>query len=337
MSRSRNMSTRRHNWAGALWLLAGSVAASAHAVEPVFVILPDSPDVIGEISLTTTMPDDTILDIARAYGQGYREIRLANPKVDAWLPGDGTEVIVPGLYVLPDAPREGIVINVAELRLYYFRGRGSKEPKRLMTFPISIGREEWVTPKGVTRVVGKVKDPSWTPPESIRREHAAYGDILPAVVPPGPDNPLGTHALRLGLTGYLIHGTDKPYGIGMRVTHGCIRMYPKDIVTMYEATPVGTPVHIVNQPFKVGLAHGNIYLEVHPHLEEDVAAAADQYTRVVDKILSRTAGLEVELSWPEIKQAVEMPTGIPRIVGNFRERVVSTAPGVRGRSPLAQN
>ncbi|MCC6709954.1 MAG: L,D-transpeptidase family protein [Gammaproteobacteria bacterium] len=307
------------------WLLANA-PLSSHAAAPVYLITPESPDVIGELGQTTSVYKDTISDLARDFDQGYREMRLANPKVDSWLPGDGTPVLVPSMYIIPDAPRDGITINIAEMRMYYFNGKDASGAKRLMTFPISIGREQWVTPKGRTTVVGKVKDPAWHPPKSIRKEHAEEGDILPAVVPPGPDNPLGTHALMLGIEGYLIHGTDKPFGIGMRVTHGCIRMYPEDIVTMFKATPVGTPVHIVNQPLKVGISNGNIYLEVHPHLEEEQEKAADeQYSKAVKLILARVKGQDASLVWADIKHALESPTGVPQVVGTVQAKLRNQA------------
>jgi L,D-transpeptidase ErfK/SrfK len=247
-------------------------------------------------------------------------------------------VLVPSMYIIPQAPRDGIIINTAEMRMYYFNGKEANGAKRLMTFPISIGREQWVTPKGRTTVVGKVKDPAWNPPKSIRKEHAEEGDILPAVVPAGPNNPLGTHALLLGIEGYLIHGTDKPFGIGMRVTHGCIRMYPEDIVTMFNATPVGTPVYIVNQPYKVGIASGNIYLEVHPHLEEEQDQATDeQYSKVVKLILERVKGQDAALVWADIKQALASPTGVPVVVGTVQPKSRNEASSDAALRHVARN
>ena len=315
----------------------GTALAFVATADPVYVVAPDSPDVIGELSLTTTVYKDTISDLARAYDQGYREMRLANPTVDSWLPGDGTEVLIPSLYIIPNAPRDGIVVNVPEMRLYFFNSRGAPGAKQLLTFPVSIGREQWLTPKGRTTVVAKVKNPSWYPPASIRKEHAEEGDMLPEVVLPGPDNPLGTHALRLGLNGYLIHGTDKPFGIGMRVTHGCIRMYPKDIITVFNAAAVGTPVYIVNQPYKVGVAHGNIYLEVHPPLEEDQQAVATQYSKVVQAILDRVKNYDAELVWAEIKRALDQPTGIPQVVGTVRQKTTTAAGSKAALHRVAHN
>lgn len=274
-------------------------------------------DVVGEIVLTTTVRTDTIADIARAYSQGYREMRMANPSVDPWLTGDDTEVLIPSLYVLPAARRQGVVINVPEMRIYHYPPVKKGEPPVIATYPISIGRQDWSTPHGATRVVSKVKDPSWTPPESIRREHAAEGDILPAVVPPGAENPLGAYALRLGIPGYLIHGTDKPYGIGMRVTHGCMRLYPQDIERIFHTVTVGTSVRLVNEPFKVGGANGRLYLEVHPPLEEDHEKFEDSFTYVADLIAKRFALYEVRLNWQSIRAAIYQADGIPHDVGTL--------------------
>ena len=188
-----------------------------------YLLEPDS-DMVGEIQVIRTVDSDTFVDLARQYDVGYEDLIRANPGVDPWLPGEGTELVIPSRYVLPDAPRRGIVLNVPELRLYYFP---DEDGMRVITHPISIGREGWSTPYGRTTVVRKKHLPSWTPPESVREEHAALGDFLPTVVPPGPDNPLGEHALYLGIPGYLIHGTNEPRGLGMRVSHGCIRMFPE--------------------------------------------------------------------------------------------------------------
>ena len=276
-------------------------------------------DLIGELVLASSLESDTLSDVARAYDQGYMEMRWANPKVDPWLPGEETEMIVPSLYVLPDAPQRGIVINVPEMRLYYFRKKKSKATRRVATHPISIGRQEWTTPHGVTKIVAMVKDPNWYPPKSIREEHAAEGDPLPKVVPAGPENPLGAFAIRLGLPGYLIHGTNKPYGIGMRVTHGCVRMYPKDVEQIFREVKIGTQVRIVNQPYKIGIAHNKIYLEVHPHLSEDDDLFRDQFSHVVELIVAKTTERKVQLNWRELQSAIAEKSGIPVLVGVVKD------------------
>ena len=266
-------------------------------------------NVVGALGVTSTEYQDTLVDIARAYDQGYNEIKLANPKVDPWLPGADTEVVIPSQFILPDAPREGIVINVPEMRLYYFPQPQAGEPRVVVTYPVSVGRQDWNTPHGLTQVVAKTVNPAWYPPESIRREHAADGDPLPKVVPPGPDNPLGQYALRLGRDGYLIHGTDKPYGIGMRVTHGCLRLYPRDIERLFSAVRVGTKVRIVNQPFKLGWLNGSLYLETHPPLDEDAQASEDGFTHLVGRVSSAAIGQQVD--WDRLEKAVSDRHGIP--------------------------
>ncbi len=234
-----------------------------------YVLPPDDVGVVGQVESERALDNDTLLDVARRHGLGFEEMINANPKVDIWVPGVGTPLELPTRHVLPDAPREGIVINLPEMRLYYYPKPKQNEVPTVVTYPVSVGRMDWRTPLGLTSVVSKVTNPTWTPPETIRKEHTMKGDILPSVVPAGEDNPLGLFALRLGVQGYLIHGTDKPWGIGMRVTHGCMRLYPEDIETLFKVVPVGTPVRLINQPFKVGWLAGVLYLQIFPPLEED--------------------------------------------------------------------
>ena len=214
--------------------------------------------------------DETLLDVARRFLLGQTEIVRLNPNVDRWLVKEGVMVRIPNKRILPDTPHDGITLNLPEFRMYYYpRDQEQGSPQLLMSYAHGVGRQDWKTPLGKTSVVRKVKDPSWRPPESIRKEHAADGDILPAVVPPGPHNPLGAYALNLAIRGYLIHGTDidKIFGIGMQITHGCIRMYPEDIEELYNSVKVGTPVYIVKQPIKVGWLNNVLYIEAHPDLE----------------------------------------------------------------------
>lgn len=230
---------------------------------------PGREDVVGTLQVTTASAEDTLSDIARRFNVGYEEIVRANPGVDPWLPGEGREIVVPTLHVLPDAPRQGLVINLAAMRVYYFPTRKKGELQTVITHPIGIGKVGWSTPEGTTKVTGKVKHPTWYPPASVRKEHREAGDPLPAKVPPGPDNPLGAHMMKLGWPSYLIHGTNKPYGVGMRSSHGCIRLYPEDIASLYDQIPVGTPVHVVNQPLVFGWRDGALYVQAFPVLEDD--------------------------------------------------------------------
>lgn len=228
-------------------------------------------DLVGQSRTATVREEQTLLDVAREQGIGQEEILNANPGIDRWLPPVGTEVLIPGQRLLPNGARSGIVINLPEYRLYYFPPLAKKKnaPREVLSLPISVGRMDWQTPLGMTTVASKQKNPSWTPPASIRAEHAADGEELPLVVPPGPDNPLGAYALRLGIAGYLIHGTDKQFGVGMRVTHGCMRLLPEHIETLFRLVPVGTKVRLMNQPIKLGWGNDGLYLEAHPPLEED--------------------------------------------------------------------
>ncbi len=238
---------------------------------PTNEFLLESPEqsVVGAPQVVFTRGEDTLSDLAREYGLGYDEIIAANPDVDPWLPGDATPVVLPTQYVLPDAPRQGLVLNIATKRLFYYPPAEEGHAQTVLTYPIGIGRVGWETPLGSTTVISKARDPSWWVPASVRREHAEMGNPLPSVVPPGPDNPLGTRVLKLDMPGYLIHGTNAPYGVGMRVSHGCVRLYPENIESLYELVEIGEPVMIVNEPYQMGLQDGVLYFEAHSPLEDD--------------------------------------------------------------------
>jgi L,D-transpeptidase ErfK/SrfK len=231
--------------------------------------LEEGQDVVGEIQVVKAAYDNTFVDIARAYGLGFDELLAANPGVDPWVPGEGTEIILPTRFVLPVAAREGLVLNVATKRLFYFPEPEDGGAQMVETYPIGIGRAGWETPTGDTEIVSKARDPIWFVPRSVREEHLAAGDPLPKQVPPGPDNPLGHHVLGLGMPGYLIHGTNKPAGVGMRVSHGCIRLYPENIEHLFDRVAIGIRVRIVNQPFLYGWQNGDFLLEAHAPLAED--------------------------------------------------------------------
>ena len=247
--------------------------------------LPAEGDVVGQISTVVTRAEDTLLDIARQDGLGYNEITAANPGVDPWLPGGGTRIVVPTQFILPPGPREGMVINLAQMRLFYFPPHEPEAPGSVITHPIGIGIDIAPTPVGVTTIVRKTIDPTWYPPDSIRQRRAEEGELLPASVPPGPDNPLGNRALYLGLPGYLIHGTNRPWGIGMRVSSGCIRLYPEDIETLYEQVPVGTPVRIVREPYLLGEQDGVPMLQAFS-LPDD-APEEESFTPLMEELVRR--------------------------------------------------
>lgn len=226
-------------------------------------------NIVGEARVVEAEKEDTLLDIGRYYGIGYEEMRRANPGVSVWYPGEGTEVTVPTRFILPDTDHEGVAVNIPEMRLYYYPEQKEGEPAQVETYAISVGRMDWSTPLGETKITEKQKNPPWYPPQSIIKEHAEDGRELPDVVPPGPDNPLGKYKMRLGIPGYLIHGTNRPQGVGMRVTHGCIRMFPEDVEHLFGQLPVGTQVNLVSEPTKFGWRDETLYVQSFPLLEED--------------------------------------------------------------------
>ena len=295
----------------ALALLTLGIVWLTRALAETLLLPPEDVDLVGVVRTVAAQHEDTLLDIARRFHLGHDEIVIANPEVDRWLPGEGTPITLPTRYILPNAKRTGLVLNVPEMRLYYFPPATPGETPLVQTYPVSVGRMDWSTPLGQARVAAKQTDPSWHPPKSIREEAAAKGDPLPEIVPPGPKNPLGKFALRLSVPGYLIHGTDKPWGIGMRVTHGCLRLYPEDIETLYQEVPVGTRVQIVNQPVKVGWLAGTLFMEVHPPLEEDTAGRAalmNTALGVLEQALQRDP---VPISGQAVNRAVTEQRGLP--------------------------
>jgi len=289
---------------------------------------PEGIDLFGQIRTTQAGRQDTLLDIARLYDIGQTEIVLANPHVDRWMPDDGSEVILPSRYIFPQAERKGIVLNLPEMRPYYFPEIKKGEKPVVITYPIGIGRMDWETPLGISRITEKRKDPTWIPPESIKRHRIANGEPpLPDIVPPGPDNPLGRHALRLsiGKGTYLIHGTVKPFGVGMRVSSGCIRLYPEDIERLFDLVSVGTQVNIVNQPVKLGWQLDSLFIELHPPLEEDEAKIANYKQMVISEINDflmleqnqRKLGVDFEINHEVLDRAIAEKSGIPVMISRI--------------------
>ncbi len=274
---------------------------------------------IGDMETYTAVYEDTLIHLAREHGLGFVEVRAANPTLDPWIPGAGAEVILPKRHLLPDASREGLVINLPEMRVYGFLN-GDDMP---VTYPLGIGREGLNTPLGKTTIVRKKENPTWRPTQRMRDEDPS----LPAVVPPGPDNPLGTHALYFGWPTYAMHGTTRPYGIGRRVSSGCIRMYPENIIELFEQVPIGTKVNVINQPIKVAWIGNELYLEAHPEMDqtmdmEEKGKASGKKLRDKDIILiNNKAGMYRELlNWPRIRKAAAERRGYPvRIARYFEE------------------
>ena len=311
-------------------LMLGLLAATARA--EIYELPPQGYDVIGAVSAVSARHEDTLVDIARRHGLGYEDIVRANPDLNPWLPGEGAEVVLPTRFVLPPGPRTGVVLNLAEYRLYYYPPAKSGETRYVMTYPISIGRMDWETPLGITEIVNKVVDPAWYPPKSVREEHAADGKPLPAVVPAGPDNPLGRFAMRLSMPGYLIHSTNRPAGVGMRVSHGCIRMLPEDIEFLFGLIDVNTKVRIINEPLKFGWSGDELVMESHPRLE---ASDKDPLNDVTALYISATGERAGELDWHLAEEIVVRADGIPTAVGRGNKDAATSAASIKNAATSA--
>ena len=289
---------------------------STFAQSEQYLLPENNKSLIGQMSLITAQEEDTFLKIARRFDIGFQELVIANPGVDPWLPGEGTQVIIPTRYILPNVKREGLILNLAEMRLYYFPKSASKNRNYVYTYPISIGKDGWGTPHSKSKIIAKTKNPTWYPPESIRKEHEERDDPLPTSIPPGPDNPLGKYALRLSLSGYLIHGTNEPRGIGMKVTHGCIRLHPDDIEDLFNRVSVNTPVTIVNQPYKVAWHENRLYAEMHPNEGDESTTNSRFLTQFVQSIITATkSSKEYQVDWELANRLAKNKTGLPTIVG----------------------
>lgn len=297
-------------------------------------------DIVGVVQKTQAGKDDTLTDIARRFNVGYEEIVRANPGVDPWLPGENREIVIPSQFVLPNAPREGIVINAAAMRLFYYPKVNKGEQQVVHTYPIGIGKTGWKTPEGTTKIVRRQKDPIWRPTASIIKEHAEErGEKLEAVVKAGPDNPLGRYAFYLGWPTYLIHGTNKPAGVGLRSSHGCVRLYPEDIETLFELAPIGTPVRVVNQPFVFGWHDGALHIQAFDVLEDDPrdwkkAQAKLLNKALADRIRKELAARKEKIDWDAVAKLSHDPRGIPVSISggpDQLEHIVATAALVQNK------
>ncbi len=279
-----------------------------------FTLPPDNEDIIGEMQSTTVRAGESLGEVGRRFDVGVYEMIEANPKLDPWAPTPGSVVVIPTQFILPKVPRIGLVLNLAEMRLYYFH----PDKPLVTTHPLGIGKKGWTTPLGQTVIINKKKDPPWYPPKSIHEEHLAKGDSLPPVVPGGTsDNPLGRYALYLGLKGlssktgsFLIHGTNRPAGVGVRVTHGCIRLFPEDIETLFHKVPIGTSVRIIHEPFKVGWYKQRLYLEAHQPLTEAQYNGSNSLSRLT-KIIEEAIEGSYEVNWTSAKMAAKSAQGYP--------------------------
>jgi L,D-transpeptidase ErfK/SrfK len=278
---------------------------------------------IGDNMSYTTKYEDTLISVARNFNLGFVELRAANPYVDPWMPGEGVELTLPAMFLLPPGPRKGIVINLPEMRLYSYMKSG-KPPE---SYPLGIGREGLLTPTGTTTVLSKKENPVWRPTPRMRSEDPS----LPVEVGPGPDNPLGTHALYLGWDQYRIHGTNKPYGIGRRSSSGCLRMYPEDIIKAYKDVPVGTTVTVINEPVKAAWVGNKLYVEAHPTMEQadrmEQQGGLPGYQLSADemKVVMNAAGADAgRIDWTVLRQVIRERNGMPIVVAT-RPKAENTA------------
>ncbi len=272
-------------------------------------------NVIGQIVAVRSQKNETLPDFARHYSLGYDEISQANENLNIWQLDEASRVILPLHFVLPNAPQKGIILNLANMRLFYFPNNNDQvQSKTVLSFPIGIGKEGWSTPLGKTKIISKIKAPNWHVPLSIRREHAKKGDPLPAVVKSGPNNPLGDFAMRLGLPSYLIHGTNKPYGVGLRISHGCVRLYPKDIENLFHQVSVKTHVNIVDQPLLAGWQEDMLYLEIHQSSKQTSDFSEQVKTLLKDKLKHKPGAIGKKIDWEQVKKILAEPSGTPQPV-----------------------
>ena len=305
-----------------LFALAAAVALclalpSAPAQAASYQLTGPDQTIVGEDQVITTVYEDTLYDLARTHSVDSQELIRVNPGIDPWLPGAGKKIILPGRFILPPGPHEGIIVNLPEHRLYYFPKRHRGQPQTVITYPVSIGKMDWRTPIGLTHVIQKLKNPVWYVPAGVRKEHLEEGDPLPARVPPGPDNPLGQFALRLAAGGgtYLIHGTNNPIAVGLPVTHGCVRLYPDDVAALFPLVPVGTPVRIINDPIKVAWVDGELLLEAHPPVDAEGQSFEPNVDAFAELLRTAVGDSTVAINWDYAREVLAKSDGQLATVG----------------------
>jgi len=269
--------------------------------------LADGQTMIGNLATVNTQDKDTLSDIARHFGLGFNDITVANPAISPWAPAPNSKVVLPTQFILPDAPHNGIVLNLATMRMFFY----PKKAKTVFTYPVGVGRDGWNTPLVLTQIADKIANPSWHVPPSIHKEHEAQGDKLPDVVKSGPNNPLGNYAMRLAIPSYLIHGTNKPYGIGMQISHGCIQMYPEDIQVVFKKATVGLPVKIVHQPYLTAWHNDNLYLEAHEPLANWAAGKSKLRKQVLKQLRDMAKKKQATVDWHKVDEVLNRADGMP--------------------------
>jgi L,D-transpeptidase ErfK/SrfK len=275
-------------------------------------VLPHNGNIIGNIQYATVQPGDSLSTLGRRYDMGGYEMVEANPGVEYASPRPGSRVVIPSRFILPDSPRKGIVINLAEMRLYFYHPDGV----HVSTYPVGVGQEGWNTPLGNTTVVRKREHPTWVVPDSILENHERHGQPIPKVQPPGPTNPLGDYAMNLGFASIVIHGSPFPKGVGVRSSHGCIRMLNEDVGELFQKVSIGTPVAIIHQPTKIGRMDNKLYLEAHVPISQAVAAESG-FTNV-GSLLHKAAGNgKYTVEWAEVEKIQNRANGYPLPIGSI--------------------
>jgi L,D-transpeptidase ErfK/SrfK len=327
----------------AMATLFAAMALSGVANASVYNLPANGDNVVGENKVATVKVGDSLSAFAQRNDVGYYELLEANPRLDPMRIASGSRLLIPHQFVLPHAVREGIIVNLAELRLYYYPPDSGK----VIIYPIGIGRIGWQTPVGQLTIIQKKENPDWRVPPAVAEDMAKRGVILPAVIPAGPDNPLGNYMMRLSNYTYLIHGTNHPPGVGRRTSAGCIRMYPEDVEQLFAMVPLGTKVTIVNQPFKAGWLNGQLYLEAHTPLREQRAEYAGRYNSLWQEAITvATRYQAANVDWSLVQKVSKKQMGIPQAIGlassspaavNQNSTAANTAPVVVGQNRVAAN
>lgn len=313
LSRKYFMRPLLNNSFFSLWLIASMFFTPLSGFALTYPLLP-STDIVGEVHTAAIRTNQSLLDLGLRYNLGYYEILEANPELHPKLAKPGTEVTMATQFILPDTLREGVVVNLAELRLYLYPEGG----KQVITLPVGIGKYGWDTPIGEAEIIDKRKNPKWYVPEGVYLDMKKRGVIIPRIWPAGPKNPLGKYAMRLSIPGYDIHGTNRNDGVGRRSSAGCIRMLNEDVAEVYANVEVGTKVTIVNQPFKIGVDSQHVFLEAHmPLYEKSTAIQKHDFfpdaKAVVEAFLKTHKNATID--WSQVKLAVQNFSGIPFQIG----------------------
>ncbi len=287
------------------------IATNIHALQ--FDLPTGHNNIVGKVQYIKSQVGDNFSRVGRRYDIGYYELVEANPGINPDQTLEiGTKLLIPSQFILPAVPRKGVVINLPELRLYYY----PPGEHTVLTFPVGIGREGWSTPSTLTHIYAKIKDPTWHVPKDIREARAQDGIILPESVPPGPDNPLGFYEFRFAMSGsYLMHGTNDFTGVGRRSSAGCIRLLPEDVEYLYSQVPVNTTVNILNDPYKVGWNEDSLYVEAHLPLQEQQKDMGDTVTPALKLVENALKQRSADVDWTNVKKVIATQSGYPVLIG----------------------